>query len=170
MPFRNLIQLLKCGRPFRKYVATMKYWQSFLNNNSKLILGLCIVISLSLHIYNFGFPCFNSDEASFAYNSYSIAKTGKDEYGSFMPFRFKAFGENKLPVTIYTIAPFVGIFGLNELTSRLPFIIIGVLAPLLFYWMSIEFFKNKYIGYVAAFLAAVSPWVQIISDVFIFKK
>src|SRR3989344_1828916 len=140
----------------------MKYLK-FLLNNPRIFLVICVIIAIGLHIYNFGFPCFNSDEASFAYNGYSIAKTGKDEYGAFMPNRFKAFGENKLPVTIYTIVPFVGIFGLNELTSRLPFIIIGALAPLLFYWMSIEFFKNKQIGYIAAFLAAVSPWVQIMS-------
>ena len=141
----------------------MKYLKSFLDSNSKLILGICIAISLGLHIYNFGFPCLNSDEVSFAYNGYSIAKTGKDEYGAFMPYRFKAFGENKLPVTIYTIAPLVGIFGLNELTARLPFIAIGVFAPLLFYWLSLTFFKNRYIGYIAAALASVSPWIQIMS-------
>ncbi len=141
----------------------MKYLKSFLDHNSKIVLALSVVIALGLHIYNFGFPCLNSDEVSFAYNGYSIAKTGKDEYGEFMPLRFKAFGENKLPVTIYTIAPFVGLFGMNEFTARLPFIAIGVLAPLIFYWLSITFFKNKYIGYIAAFLAAFSPWIQIMS-------
>ena len=141
----------------------MKYLKSFLENNSRLILGIFIVISLGLHIYNFGFPCLNSDEASFAYNGYSIAKTGKDEYGAFMPYRFKAFGENKLPVTIYTIAPLVGLFGLNEFTARLPFIAIGVFAPLIFYWLSVTFFKNKYVGYISAFLASLSPWIQIMS-------
>ena len=141
----------------------MKYLKSFLENNSRLILGIFIVISLGLHIYNFGFPCLNSDEASFAYNGYSIAKTGKDEYGAFMPYRFKAFGENKLPVTIYTIAPLVGLFGLNEFTARLPFIAIGVFAPLIFYWLSMTFFKNRYVGYISAFLASLSPWIQIMS-------
>src|SRR3989344_4873323 len=141
----------------------MKYLKSFLENNSRLILGIFIVISLGLHIYNFGFPCLNSDEASFAYNGYSIAKTGKDEYGAFMPYRFKAFGENKLPVTIYTIAPLVGLFGLNEFTARLPFIAIGVFSPLIFYWLSVSFFKNKYVGYISAFLASLSPWIQIMS-------
>ncbi|PJE58198.1 MAG: hypothetical protein COU81_01990, partial [Candidatus Portnoybacteria bacterium CG10_big_fil_rev_8_21_14_0_10_36_7] len=141
----------------------MKYLKSFLENNPKLILGVFILISLGLHIYNFAFPCLNSDEASFAYNGYSIAKTGKDEYGAFMPVRFKAFGENKLPVTIYTIAPLVGLFGLNELTARLPFIAIGIFAPLIFYWLSMTFFKNRYVAYLTAFLASLSPWIQIMS-------
>lgn len=112
---------------------------------------------------NVGFPPINSDEASFAYNGYSIAQTGKDEYGVVMPSRFKAFGENKLPVTIYTIAAFVKVLGFNSFTSRLPFMLIGITAPLLFYYVGKKFFNNNIIALSAAFLASLSPWIQIMS-------
>src|SRR3989338_9770825 len=53
------------------------------------------------------------DEASIGYNAYSIAQTGKDEWGDFLPIHFRAFGEFKLPVYIYATVPFVAVFGLT---------------------------------------------------------
>ncbi|MDA1317177.1 MAG: glycosyltransferase family 39 protein [bacterium] len=141
----------------------MKYLANLLKTKHILLLGLCVFIALLLHMRSIDFPCFNSDEASFAYNAYSILETGKDEYGKILPTRFQAFGENKLPVTIYSIVPFIGMFGMNELAARLPFILIGVLMPLLFYWLAESMFKNKTIAIIAALLASVSPWIQIMS-------
>ncbi|HRN69595.1 MAG TPA: glycosyltransferase family 39 protein [Candidatus Woesebacteria bacterium] len=141
----------------------MKSFQNFCKQYVFWIVGLFCIFAIILHSIHIQFPYFNSDEASFAYNGYSIAQTGKDEYGSFMPSRFKAFGENKLPVTIYTIAAFVKIFGLSELTARLPFIIIGVISPILFYILSKRLFNNIVIALISAFTASISPWIQIIS-------
>ena len=107
--------------------------KSFLNLNNKVItffLILFVGIASLLHSTNIHFPSLNSDEASFAYNAYSILKTGKDEYGVSMPLRFKAFGENKLPVTIYSIVPSIAILGLNDIAARIPFILLGILALL----------------------------------------
>jgi len=129
----------------------------------EILLALCVFVALLLHIRSIDFPCFNSDEASFSYNAFSILKTGRDEYGKVMPLRFQAFGENKLPVTIYSIVPFIGIFGLNETATRLPFILMGILMPLLFYWLSNSLFRNKAIAVITALLVSVSPWIQIMS-------
>ena len=141
----------------------MNYFKSLLSKKTYLLLALFTFIAIMLHMRQIEFPCFNSDEASFAYNGYSIAKTAKDEYGTLLPMRFKAFGENKLPVTIYTIAAFVGPLGLNETTARLPFILIGILAPVLFFLLTKKLTGNESIGILAAFLASISPWVQIMS-------
>lgn len=141
----------------------MKSFQNFCNKYAFILVGIFCLFSIFLHAQNIGFPPLNSDEASFAYNGYSIAETGKDEYGTFMPSRFKAFGENKLPVTIYTISAFVKIFGLSEVSSRLPFILIGISAPILFFFLANKLFKNTAIAIVAAFLASLSPWIQIMS-------
>ena len=141
----------------------MKFFHNFLNKYTAVILFLIIIISGILHSINFGFPNLNADEATFGYNAWSIAQTGKDEYGEVLPPRFKSFGDNKLPVMFYTIAPFVKIFGLNEFSVRLPFIIIGILAPVLFYFLTLELFKNKTTAVIAAFLAGLSPWIQIMS-------
>ncbi len=141
----------------------MKYLDHLFSKKVYLLLALFTFISVLLHMRQIEFPCFNSDEASFAYNAYSIAKTGKDEYGSLLPTRFKAFGENKLPVTIYTIAPFVGILGLNETNARLPFILIGILSPILFYILTKKLTNSETIALIASFFACFSPWIQIMS-------
>jgi len=141
----------------------MKYLTNILNKKEFLIIAIFVLISAFLHLRQIGFPCMNSDEASFAYNAFSISETGRDEYGSFMPSRFLAFGENKLPVTIYSIVPFVALFGLNDIAVRLPFILIGILSPLLFYILSKKLFGNTNIALIASFLASISPWIQILS-------
>ncbi|MBP9691126.1 glycosyltransferase family 39 protein [Candidatus Woesebacteria bacterium] len=141
----------------------MKYLQDLLTNKTILILGIITLIPIFLHMRQIEWPCFNSDEASFAYNAYSILETGRDEYGSILPTRFKAFGENKLPVTIYSMVPGIAFFGLNEVAARLPFILIGIFSPLMFFLLTRKLTGNSSIGLIAAFLASISPWIQIMS-------
>ncbi len=141
----------------------MKYFREMLTNKTAIILAFSTLIAIFLHVRAIEFPCFNSDEASFAYNTYSIGETGKDEYGKLLPLRFQAFGENKLPVTIYLMVPFIKVFGLNETASRLPFILIGILSPLLFYMLTKKLTQNEWISLLVAFLASISPWIQIMS-------
>jgi len=141
----------------------MNYLKNLLSKKAYLLLALFTFVAVLLHMRQIELPCFNSDEASFAYNAYSLTKTARDEYGAFLPTRFKAFGENKLPVTIYTIAAFVGPLGLTEATSRLPFILIGILSPILFYALTKKLAGKEYIALLAAFLASISPWIQIMS-------
>ena len=141
----------------------MNYLTRLLNKKTYLLLALFTFVAVLLHMRQIEFPCFNSDEASFAYNGYSIAKTARDEYGTLLPSRFKAFGENKLPVTIYTIAAFVGPLGLSETTARLPFILIGIFSPILFFVLARKLTGKETVGLIAAFLASISPWIQIMS-------
>ncbi|QQS44097.1 glycosyltransferase family 39 protein [Candidatus Roizmanbacteria bacterium] len=141
----------------------MNYLKHLLNKKAYLLLALFTFVTVMLHMRQIEFPCFNSDEASFAYNAYSIAKTARDEYGTLLPTRFKAFGENKLPVTIYTIAAFVGPLGLSETTARLPFILIGIISPILFFVLTKKLTGKESIGLITAFLASISPWIQIMS-------
>ncbi len=141
----------------------MKSFLNFLNTYPYIFVGIFCVLSIFLHTQNYGFPPLNSDEVSMGYNAYSIAETGKDEYGFSMPSRFKTFGEFKLPVSIYTIAIFVKAFGLNEFSTRIPFILIGITAPIIFYVLANKLFNNKLVGILAALLASLSPWIQIMA-------
>jgi 4-amino-4-deoxy-L-arabinose transferase-like glycosyltransferase len=141
----------------------MRFLANFARKYTNLILIFCILIAIGLHVFKLALPCLNADEAAFSYNAYSIAQTARDEYGTFIPFRLTSFGDNKLPVTSYIIAPFVKILGLNELSARLPFILMGVISPLLFYILAKHLFKHKYTALFIAFLAAISPWIQISS-------
>lgn len=141
----------------------MKYLHGLLTKYALLLVAIFTVLAVLLHMRSIEWPCLNSDEASFAYNAYSILKTGRDEYGILLPTRFLAFGENKLPVTIYTMVPFIGIFGLNEIAARLPFILLGAAMPFLFFGLVRKLSGNTVIAVIAAYLAAISPWIQIMS-------
>src|SRR3989337_3912399 len=101
-----------------------------------LTLAVCVLTSLFLHFYNINEipPCINADEAAFGYNAYSILKTGKDEYGAFLPLRFKSFEDYKLPLYTYLSVPFVALFGLNDFSTRALNIVIGIsFIPLIFF-------------------------------------
>lgn len=103
-------------------------------------------------------PSLNWDETSIAYNAYSILKTGKDEWGQFMPLHFRSFGEYKLPAQIYGSIPGIAVFGLNEFGVRITPVVYGTLTILLLYLLTQELFKKREISLISAFLLAVSPW------------
>lgn len=129
------------------------------------LLGFFMIVSLFLHLFfiNRVPPCLNADEAAYGYNTYSILKTGRDEYGAFMPLRFKSFEDYKLPIYSYLSTPFVGLFGLNDYSTRALNVVIGILfVPLIFFVIK-ELFKNEKIALTGAFLASTSTWIHIMS-------
>lgn len=128
--------------------------------NNKLLLAVILLVAFALRFYKVTSipPSLNWDETSIGYNAYSILKTGRDEWGQFMPVHFKSFGEYKLPAQIYASIPAIAIFGLNELSVRITPVIYGTLTVLLLYLLVQELYKKKEISLLAAFLLAVSPW------------
>ena len=103
------------------------------------------------------------DEASIGYNAYSIAQTGKDEWGRFLPIHFRAFGEFKLPVYIYTVAIFVKIFGLNEFSVRFPAVLFSLGVVILTYLLSRKISGSISVGLFSSFFISISPWFFIFS-------
>lgn len=103
------------------------------------------------------------DEASIGYNAYSVLKTGKDEWGSFLPLHFRAFGEFKLPVYIYSVLLSESIFGLTPLAVRLPAVFYGLLSLIGLYLLVLIITKNKTITLFSSFLFSISPWFFIFS-------
>lgn len=105
------------------------------------------------------------DEASIGYNAYSILQTGKDEWGNALPLHFKAFGEYKLPVYIYSVILPVKLFGLNELSVRLPAVIFALFNILLTYLIARKISKNEIVGLLSAFSLSITPYFFIFSRV-----
>lgn len=118
-------------------------------------------------------PSLSWDEVSIGYNAYSILKTGKDEHGKFLPVdAFIAYGDYKPPLAVYATVPFIAVFGLNELSVRLPSAVAGTLTVLLTYYLVVELFrvfatKQKkeemsslldWLPITSAVLLAFSPW------------
>lgn len=108
-------------------------------------------------------PSVYWDEASIGYNAYSIAETGKDEWGEFLPIHFRAFGEFKLPVFIYVTAVSVKLFGLNEFSVRLPAVLFSLGVIILTYFLTKRLWGSEAIGLLSSFFVSVSPWFFIFS-------
>ncbi len=126
-----------------------------------LILGIALILRLVLVPE---FPAgFNADEASFGYDAYSILKTGKDQWGSFLPIALKSFGDYKSPLYSYLTIPFVGVFGLNAFSVRIVSVLIGTFSVFAAYLLTRRLTKSENIGLVAAALVAVNPWSVMIS-------
>ena len=119
---------------------------------------LFIASFLSIYRINQIPPGVNRDEASIGYTAYSILKTGRDEYGRLFPLSFQSFGDWKLPFYIYTVVPFVSVFGLTELAVRLPSVIFGIASVGLTFFLIRLLFKNNVLAFTAMILIAISPW------------
>lgn len=131
---------------------------------TKYFLLVIFVISVFLHFFKISEvpPCLNADEAAYGYNAYSILKTGKDEYGNFLPLRLKSFGDYKLPMYSYLAIPGIYFFGLNDFSVRLPALVFSIFFPFVIYFLAKELFEKENIALLASFLMAVSPWFNIL--------
>jgi len=103
------------------------------------------------------------DEASIGYNAWSVTKDGRDEWGEFLPLHFRAFGEFKLPIYIYSVAALTPILGLGELALRLPAVLYTAGSIVALFFLVKKVAKSRNIALLSAFVFSVSPWMFIFS-------
>lgn len=123
------------------------------------ILLLIVILGSFLRLYDFGkIPQgFQIDEASFGYNAYSLLKTGKDEYGKSFPITLRSYNDYKAAFYSYVDIPFVAVMGLNEVSTRLPTAIIGILFIILSYLFTLKITKKSDLSLIVSALIAISP-------------
>ncbi|MBI4058275.1 glycosyltransferase family 39 protein [Candidatus Gottesmanbacteria bacterium] len=126
----------------------------------RVVFLLIIILAIFFRFYRLGTlpPGFLPEEVSNGWNAYSLLKTGRDEWGVFLPLVFRETGGYKLALNSYLIVPSLFIFGVNELAVRIPAALASVLSVVLTYFLVIHVFKNKKYALAAAFLLAVTPW------------
>ncbi len=122
-----------------------------------LVLLILSLFAFGIRIFKLDVLRLTHDEMSLGYNAYSILKTGKDEWGKSFPLSFRAFGDYKLPLYIYSAVPFIAVFGLTELAVKLPSLFAGVILLLAVYHISLELGQKKSSAFFAAIIIAVSP-------------
>lgn len=98
------------------------------------------------------------DEASNAYNAYSILKTARDEYGKLLPLFNRSFDDYKPPAYMYLEVPAVSVFGLTQFAARLPSAIVGVLTILAIYYFVKMLLGIEKLALFSAFFLSISPW------------
>lgn len=128
--------------------------------STKIFILLIVVLAISLRFFGLDmYPNgFSGDEAQQGYSAYSILKTGKDEWGEFLPISPRGFGDFKPPLYTYLTVPFVGLFGLNEVAVRLPSAVLSVVGIITVYFLVMELFKNKTVAIWCMFFSAINPW------------
>lgn len=128
----------------------------------KTLLVLIFLLAFILRFWQLGAnpASLDWDEASLGYNAYSLLKTGKDEYGLSWPLAIRSFSDFKPPLYTYLTMVPVGLFGLNEFSTRFISAFFGTLTVLVVYFLVKELFRRKsYLLSVICYLFfAVSPW------------
>ncbi len=127
----------------------------------RLILALILTLLVFVHVWRLStLPRgLYVDESSIGYNAYLIAHTARDEHGVLLPIYFKAFGEYKNPLYIYTTAGLFSLFGVSEFTLRLTSALYFFLFLLLLFLLLRELFQDKpWIGLFGLLAAGLLPW------------
>lgn len=131
------------------------------------VLVLTVIFAAFLYTHKLGStpPGVYLDEAGTGYNTYSILKTGKDEYGKAFPLAFRLFGSYTPPLYIYFTVPIMAILGLNIFSTRVLSAICGVGAVIIFYFLikKLNFTKSKYTPIVSTIFFAITPWLIFFS-------
>lgn len=135
----------------------------------KLLVIFVFILGFLLRFYKVSLipPGITMDESSVGYNAYSIAKTGKDEYGKVFPIFFRAFTDYKMPGYIYLTVPWIKLFGLNVLSLRITSVLLGSISGLLIYFFVLELFgKNRWqLAFFSSLVYTFSPWSILFSRV-----
>lgn len=126
-----------------------------------LFIGIT-VLAVFLRLWQLGSVPVSPDwdEAALGYNAYSILKTGRDEYGTWLPRSLRSFDDYKPPLYTYLTIPSVAVFGLNTWATRLPSAVMGILAVIGTYYLAQILIgkKKSAVPLIAQFLLAISPW------------
>lgn len=125
---------------------------------------LCTILMLAafLRFWQLGIvpQGVTNDEMGYIYNSYSIAMTGRNVFGDFLPFLtwVNQGGYPFLPVSTYVSIPFFWLFGLSAAVGRLPSAILGVMDIVLLYLLVMQLFKDRTLALLSSLFLAISPW------------
>ena len=101
---------------------------------------------------------FFRDEAALGYNSWSIAKTGADEFGQKWPVVFRSFEVFFLPAYEYMTAALMSVAGLSVWSTRAVAAASGVWLVIVSVFLIKEISNNKWLALTAGFMIAIVPW------------
>ncbi|MDD5415726.1 MAG: glycosyltransferase family 39 protein [Candidatus Daviesbacteria bacterium] len=133
--------------------------RKIISKQSLLLLSIILIGGVFRFYRLTDFPVqLNHDEISQLYDAISIAETGKDVYGNFMPTIFPSVNDFKSPFYTYITSLFYLFLGNKEVIIKLPGVIFGWLTIIAVYFFVLKLFKNWRIAICASFFTAISPF------------
>lgn len=132
-----------------------KIWNILKNN---ILLLVLLVIFSFLFFYRMDWNTLVSwDEAWYGSIAREMLKTGD---WIKMMWNGRWYYDHP-PMGFWLMAISYKLFGINEFTTRLPSVILGVLTILLVYLTSVQLFKNKVVGFVSGLIMGTTVWYFI---------
>lgn len=136
-----------------------------------LLFGLLLVAAAVLYARHLASaPVYLSpDEAIIAVDAHSVATTGRDVHGAYLPLYFKIQmrGEDRsgwfMPVIFYAMAGVLKVLPLSETSVRLPSVVVGLTDILLIFFVARRLFRGDWIALAAAGMLALTPAHFILS-------
>lgn len=124
-----------------------------------LYLVAALLVGLLVRVWQFGEipPGLNQDEASTAYDAFSILQYGVDRNGSHNPLVLISWGSGMYGLASYMEMPFIAIFGLSVTAARLVFLLAGLASLPIFYYMLRDAVDLR-TARIGVALLAISPW------------
>lgn len=139
--------------------------------STKLLFIIILLLAGILRLYQLSSvpPSPFLDEVSNGYNAYSLLVTGNDEYGRHLPLLLQAYNDYRPAIFVYTLIPFIKIFGLTIFAIRFPSVILSFFSTACMFFLTkqlIEYAtsermkKNEItaISLISMLLFAISPW------------
>ena len=165
------VSRIKGARTQSKQIGAAEYsgergaGEIFGRGNVPLVLAIALVMVLHFVALGEAPPGTYIDESSIGYNAFSILHTGADEHGERLPLYFKAFGEYKNPIFIYSLVPLVQIFDLSTWTVRFAAALYGIGAAMFTGLLVKEAGLGRWGLGTGFILAASTPWLFCLSRV-----
>ena len=127
------------------------------SENSVFLIIFSLAFALRVYSIDTVPGGFYTDEVISGYEASSILQTGRDSNGVFMPLYFKASGDYREPIHIYSIVPFVALFGNTILSVRLATVLFAMIS-ILFTYLFIKNMFSKNAAIFTAIILSFMPW------------
>lgn len=119
-----------------------------------LVLG-CMLRLININVLPNG---LNVDEASSAYDAFSLAHNGFDRNGITWPLYMIAWGSGQSALYTYLLIPFIALFDLSIITTRLPMALVSCFSLVTMYFLLKNIFKDKKAIIIGMVFFVICPW------------
>jgi hypothetical protein len=104
-------------------------------------------------------PGFIRDEASIAYNAYTISQTGRDQDGGLLPLYITSFYDYKSPLFVYALAGVFRVTGPSQEAARATAAVVVLAAILLLGLLAYRRSRSLAVALAVVALGGFTPWL-----------
>ena len=104
----------------------------------------------------------NPDEAMSGYNALTLLRNGTDNFGYPYPVYLTSWGSGQNVLQSWLQIPFLLLFGVSNVTARLPMVICSLLSLACLFALARRFLETRFALFLF-FFASVTPWHLMVS-------